>query len=260
MRQSLVHIPSGKPSVSDTERRPGPWRWVIGVMLMALLVSVGAYFASSHAGDLAKVEKMREELFTQETRKLSEEERRARFEAFRSEMAKLDNSQRSSFMDSGMAKAREKYDSYFKLSPAEKVKQLDADIARSEQARKAWEARRAADGTTPANSPASSQANTGPGGPPKSVSPMSVAGGPNAQRPGGERGQNRSPQEMENRRKQFLDHTTPKQRAAMDQMRELSSKYREDLNKRRKQLGLPEMTGRGFGGGPGGPGFGGPRG
>lgn len=257
MYPSLTHIPSGTPHHQEAEQRPHRWRWVVGMLLVAGIVSTGAYFASSHAGDLAKVEKMREELFAEQSRKLSEEERRAQFELFRREMEKLDPKQRASFFDSGLARSRQKYDSYFQLSPVEKVKHLDAEIARQEQARQAWEARRAATGNTPPSG--TDRPRRGPG---SADNRPSAGDRPSTgNRPGGERGPNRSPAEMEQRRKQFLDRTTPKQRATMDQMRELSSKYRDDMNKRRKQLGLPEMTGRGFGGpgGPGGPGFGGPR-
>ncbi|MCZ2343923.1 MAG: hypothetical protein LC104_19310 [Bacteroidales bacterium] len=255
MYPSLTHVPSGKRNHPQDEREqkrnPSRWRWILGMLLVAGLVSTGAYFASSHAGDLAKVEKMREELFTAEARKLSEEDRRAQFEQFRKEMEKLDVHQRASFFDSGIARTREKYDSYFKLSPAEKIKHLDAEIARGEQARQAWEARRTAAGNASAHGAQAANAGSGASG------NRSATG----DRPNGERGPNRSPAEMEQRRKQFLDRTTPKQRATMDQMRELSSKYRDDMNKRRKQLGLPEMTGRGPGGpGFGGPGFGGPGG
>jgi hypothetical protein len=90
---------------------------------------------------------------------------------------------------------------YTQLPPAEKKQRLDRDINRQEQMRQR------------------TQSNPG-GGPPRGGS-----GGSNGGRPS-------TPESREQRRQQYLDHTTPEHRELRDQ-------YRRDLEARRKERGLP---------------------
>jgi hypothetical protein len=120
--------------------------------------------------------------------------------------------------------ARERMARFFKLPKEEQLAELDKQIQRMEESRKAWEARQA-------ERAARGEESNGAGGPGGNAA---GAGGPGG--PGGWR--RLGPEEREQRRKQFLDSTTPEERAQF-------SLYRQMLNQRRQELGLPAF-------GPGG--------
>ena len=187
-------------------------RWLFALIaLLALLVGVGTYGTVRGRGDVAKVQQLRKELFT--AKGATPEQRKATAEQFRQEMRKLSPDQRSELFTAGQREAVARLDAYLAMSPAERRQHLDREIDRMEQRRKEWASR-----------------------------PPRTGGGP-SRRPGGDRP--RSAEETEKRRKERLDRTTPEQRAMMDQLRAKGERFRNDLNQRRAQRGLPPMNGPG---------------
>jgi hypothetical protein len=186
-------------------------RWLLALIaLLLLLVAVGTYGSVRGRGDVAKVRQLRNELFA--SKGATPEQRKATVEQFRQEMRKLSPDQRSELFTAGQKQAIARLDAYFAMSPAEKRRHLDGAIDRMEQRGK--------------------ERSTRPPG----------AGG-SGRRPGGDRP--RSAEEVEKRRKDRLDRTTPEQRALMDQLRAKGERFRNDLNQRRAQRGLPPANGRG---------------
>ncbi len=206
------------PAAPESPRRRHRWL-VAAIALLALLIGVGGYRAVRPRGDLAKVQKLRQELFSQAARSLSPEERRARAEQLRRESAKLSPDQRAELFAAGQKRMKERLDRYFAMSPRERQQFLDQEIDRMEQMRRER-----------------ANANAGTG------TPAAFGTGP---RPGGSGGRPRSPEEIEHRRKERLDRTTPEQRATMDQMRARMTRFHQDLNQRRAQRGMPPMSGPG---------------
>jgi cell division protein FtsB len=186
-------------------------RWLLALIaLLLLLVGVGTYGSVRGRGDVARVQQLRKELFI--ARGATPDQRKATAAQFREEMRKLSPDQRSELFVAGQKEAVARLDVYFAMSPAEKRRHLDGAIDRMEQRGK--------------------ERNARPQG----------AGGP-GRRPGGDRP--RSAEEIEKRRKERLDRTTPEQRALMDQLRAKGERFRNDLNQRRTQRGLPPTGGRG---------------
>ena len=111
-------------------------------------------------------------------------------------------------------------DRYFSMSPAEQARYLDEQIDRSEKMKQAWQKK---GGQGKGGAGKGSQAKGRPPGGGFSGNKSSAAKGGR---------QPRSPEEIQNRRKQFLDRTSPEERARMD-------RFRKDMADRRKQRGLP---------------------
>ncbi len=155
--------------------------------------------------------------FRQAMRQLTPDQRRQLQEPMREQMAQRMNKM---------------VDGYFALPPEKRKQYLDKQIQEGEKRRKEWEQRRQQQG-----------AGSGQGG--QGQNPGNTAGG-GANRPGwgpdqsgqgqanggpGGRGP-RTPQQRAQHRNQRLDHTTPEQRAKWTQ-------FRDDMRKRRLELGLP---------------------
>jgi len=192
-------------------------RAVIGggaLLLLALLTWV--VWSLWPDSQLAKVQELRQQLSRENLRNLSPEERREKFKELRAEMDKLSPDQKRSLFEERRQAQRERMNKFFQMSKAEQTAELDKMIKRMQDANK----RRQAD-----------QANNGQNG--------NQAAGP---RPWGG-GRSNDPEERQRRRQSFLDNTTPEDRAQM-------ALFRQMLNSRRQQLGLPGGTG--WGGGWGG--------
>jgi cell division protein FtsB len=209
------YLLADRKPVRRAEPEPRPRRrWLLALIaLLLLLVGVGTYGSVRGRGDVARVQQLRQELFAAKT--ATPDQRKATAEQFRQEMRKLSPGQRSELFVAGQKEAVARLDAYFAMSPAEKRQHLDRAIDRMEQ----WRKERA-------NRP------PGAGGPPGS-----------GRRPGGDRP--RSAEEVEKHRKERLDRTTPEQRAMMDQLRAKGERFRNDLNQRRAQRGLPAANGPG---------------
>jgi hypothetical protein len=196
-----------------SEPRPSRRRWLLAaIALLALLIGVGVAGKVRGRGSLARVQQLRQELAAARGRGVPAEQQKATAELLRQEVRKLSPEQRAELFAAGQREMAQRLDAYFAMSPAERRQYLDQAIDRAEQRRR-------------------EAANAG-GGP--------VAAG---RRPGGDRP--RSAEEIEKRRKEILNRTTPEQRAQMDRIRAKMDRFRQDLNQRRAQRGLPPATGPG---------------
>jgi hypothetical protein len=161
-------------------------------------------------GRLARAKELQTELFSDAARQLPPDDRRAKFEELRTVTRQLSDGQRRELGRESQKWREDELRQYVRLSAAEKKRRLDRDIDRQEQMRKRMQA-------NPASRP-SSRPGTASG----------VASAPR----GGGGGRPTTPEGREQRRQQYLDHTTPEHRELRDQ-------YRRDLDARRKERGLP---------------------
>jgi hypothetical protein len=173
-------------------------------LLVAALLLLGAAQRFRAQARVNKVRGLRDRLAG---RDLSEEERREAWRKMREEVGKLSPRQRAGLREDRRKASRERLASFFKMSPAEKQAYLDEQIDRMEEMRKRWQSQ-------------GGQRGNGPGGPP------------------GDR-RSLSPEERNQRRKNWLDQTTPEERAQR-------AEFFKALSLRRQQRGL---TGWGFPGG-----------
>ncbi len=179
-------------------------RW----LLLALLLLLGVWYVSYRAfatdPEVEKVKELRQELSAKD---LTPEQRRALFGQLREAMGRLSPEQRRDAQRT-MADERRKrmaadLQRYAQMSAAERTRYLDGQIKRMEERRR------------------QAQAGQGPGG-----SGQTGPGTARTNRPAP------SAAERDQRRRQWLDDTTPEFRAQLDQ-------YRKDMQARRQQLGLP---------------------
>jgi hypothetical protein len=227
-----------------------------GALVLLLLLAWFAWPSSR----LAAVRQLRDEAF-----KAAPNERREKFEALKAAEAGLSPTDRKALWRDMGKKRDVEAAKYFAMSPAERKKVIDEQLARE----KKWEEKRAKDQQAGGGPGAGGPGGGGPGGGGPGGGgrggggrggrggggPGGPGGGPGGPGggPGGWRGP-ASPEERDNMRREMLIHSTPQARAGMDQQR-------LDMAVARVNAGLPaQPTGRGPGGGPGGGGPGrGPR-
>jgi hypothetical protein len=204
--------------------KPTPKKIVLGLIVIAILFFGWRFAREVQANrEVNRVRELRDQLTGEKGKSLSREERRKGWKKLRQEMAALTPKQREALFADRRKQMRDRLAAFFKMSPEEKMAQLDKDIERGEEMRKRMESGDFAGGKRGK----SGQSQSGPGG-----GPGAGFGAP------GER-QKLTPEQRENRRKQFLDSTTPEERAQR-------SEYFKLLSQRRKELGLPAF---GFPGG-----------
>jgi hypothetical protein len=175
-----------------------------GLLLLLLLLLTWLAWPDPR---LAKAAELRKELFGPAAKKLSDQERRQRWQEYREVTKGLSPAQRRQLSSEGRRERQREIARYFGLPQAEKTRFLDNEIRR-QQARQ---------GRSP-----------NPGG----LGQSRGAGGARTKGGGSS-----SPQERDKRRQGFLDGSSPAERALM-------SRFSRDLNARRAQLGL---QGRGGG-------------
>jgi hypothetical protein len=163
---------------------------VVGILMLAA-VTLGAYWYLRADSQLDRVREMGEQLRSDETRKLSREQRRELFGQFRKEMEKLSIEQRRQLFAERRNPFQERLDKFFKASRPEQQALLDESIRREEQFR----------------------ANIANRAPPSGF---------------GNQG-NSSPEDREKRRQQFLSMTTPLERAQMAEFRQQLQQRRQQL-------------------------------
>lgn len=203
MHAFTVH-PQKKSEPTDAPPRR---RWRRWVAVLLLLFGIGLVWAFRPDPHMARARELQKELFSSGAKNLSPEERRAKFTEYREQVKHLSDDQKWALSAPMREKQKAERDRYFAMAPKEKTKYLDEQIDRSEKMRKEREQKQKA---APVN-----------GG--------NRAGGPGGARPP------LSPEDIEKRRKQFLDRTTPEERARADQ-------FRKEMNDRRRQRGLPVRT------------------
>jgi hypothetical protein len=190
--------------LSKLKPAPRPFhkrRWVrLTSVLLMLVAAYGLYRVIRPDPNLKKVKQLREEFAN--AKDWTPEQRQQKGREIRDAMQKLSPAQRDALAAEGQKRFQAEMERYAKMAPAEKVRYLDEQIARSEKMRQQF-------------------AQRNPVGPPR-TGPGTFANG--------SRGQ--SAEEREKRRKQMLDKTTPEFRAMRDQ-------YRKDMAARRQQWGLP---------------------
>jgi hypothetical protein len=195
-----------KPEPKELPRRRRRY-WLLALLLLLLF---GWWLWPD--GRLARAKELQSELFAEDST-LSPEDRRAKFEEFRTVTRGMSDSQRRELGREMQRRREDDLRRYTHLSPAEKKQRLDRDINRQEQMRQRM------------------QNNPGGGGGPGGGPPRGGFGGPGGGRPN-------TPESRERGRQQYLDHTTP-------EYRELRDQYRRDLDARRKERGLPPTPPRG---------------
>ncbi len=209
----------------------------LSITVAILLLLAGLTYAFWPESQVQKLEQMRKEAFSEGRPD------REKMRELREEMNKLPPEQRDQLREQwreDMAARMEQHEAsraaeYFAL-PAEKRKEyLDKQIAEQEKWRKEMEKRRQ-EWETSRNQAGQGQGQNGnrpgqnPGGPgigPAGPSGPGQAGGPGARPP-----RNRTPESRSARRNQRMDNVSPSQRAQM-------TAFRQDMAKRRAELGLP---------------------
>ncbi len=182
------------------------------VLALSILLGLGTMaWALLPAGpdpQLVKVQQLQQKLFDPDA-KIPDEDRRKAFGELRQEAEKLTPEQRESLMrENPFAKRMQQtVVGYFDLPEDQRVAALDKEIDRFEKFRKDMEKRRAERG-----------------GPPGGF---------------GNRG-NMSESQQNDMRKRMLDNTSPQERA-------MFGEYMQQMQDRRRQRGLPSMSGP-FGG------------
>jgi hypothetical protein len=211
--------PAAPPAPPAADKKPRRRkRWLLLLLLLLFLIG-GTVWATRPDPHLARAKELQAELFSPEAKNLSPEDRKAKFEQYRAEVKNLTPEQKKELSEPMRAKMRADLERYHAMSQEEKARHLDEVIDRSEKMRKEREQRAKANGGQPGGGgPGGGGPRGGPGGGP--------GGGPNG--PGG----SRTAADIEKRRKERLDQSTPEERAMRDE-------FRRDLEARRKQRGLP---------------------
>lgn len=185
-------------------------RNVVLMVTAVVIMAAGASWAFVYLRDDAEMNELREmrdQMFSEASRQLPEEERHRQREQFRARVEQLSSAQREQLFQEGHRAFEDRIRSILSLPPDERTKAIDRFIDRMESRR-----------------------------------PDRTATGDSARRRNGRaewrrRWDQMSPEERNARRKQRLDRTTPEMRAQMAELRRL-------VQQRRKERGLPEITGR----------------
>jgi hypothetical protein len=214
-------------------------RIVLGAVVFLLLAGIAAawFFRSDPVDD---VRQLRNQLFSEEGKKLPPEERKEGFQKLATAMKNLTPQQRKELFAERQKKMSEDLDRFFKLSPEEQTAELDKRIDRMLAARKAWE--NGGKGGPGFGGPGG-KGFGGPGGrfggaPGASADGNGGNNGPAGGGPGGPGSwSKKSPQEREQFRQSALDFTTPQFQAQM-------ADFRSQMNLRMQQRGI-SFGGRG---------------
>ena len=166
--------------------------FTVGVLLL-VAAAIGAYWYLRPDPQFVKVMELREKLTSEEARGLPREQRRELWREFRQEAEKLSPEQRRQLWADRAKRFQERQERFSKASRKERLAMLDEQIKREQDFRR-------------------NAANQG--------------------WTGGNWGGSSTPEDRERRRRQWLDNTTPEQRALM-------AEFRQQLQQRRQQLGLP---------------------
>lgn len=187
-------------------------------LVVVLLFLAGCYWLHrQYRGkqNLERFEALAKTAFSDQARKLPEAERQELRKQMRGAMGQLTSAQRGDYFKAQRQKRTQELKRILQLPKKERNAALDKEIRQSEDGRRQFQQQAKANGGAPPG---------GRGGPP----------GAN----GNAQGRPADPAQREQRAKQRLDQTDPEERAVM-------SEYRQLMNQRRSQIGLPPVTGRG---------------
>jgi len=206
-----------KPVRLKTEEKPRRrWKRWLGALALLLLMA-GLVWAMRPDPHLSRVKELQKELA--ENKGLSPDERKARFIELRDNMKHLTDDQKWELSAPMRARQKAEMDRYFALSSKEKAKYLDDKIDQSEKMRKQFDSKMKGNGGAGGGGFNAGNFGGGPSG--------AGSGGP-----GGNGQKQRSSDEIEKRRREMLDRSTPEERAQRDA-------FRKEMNDRRRQRGLP---------------------
>jgi hypothetical protein len=192
-------------------------KWIVISLLVLVLLAGASWYLVRGTSDVSRVKALQKELFSPEARNLPADERQEKRKELGELIRGLSPAQRRELFADRQKKMEEKLDRFFKLPRKDQIAELDREIKRMSAVRKKWESKASAAGRN------AGQAN----------------GRPNPQGAWG--GRPPSADEKEQRRKNWLDGTTPVFRAELSQ-------YRQMMRNRMQQLGI--MPGKGFWKGP----------
>ncbi len=108
----------------------------IGVFLLVAGSAAAWFFRADPVDD---VRRLRNQLFSEEGKKLSPEERKEGFQKLATDMKNLTPQQRKELFAERQKKISEDLDRFFKLSPEEQTAELDRKIDQMLAGKKAWE-------------------------------------------------------------------------------------------------------------------------
>jgi hypothetical protein len=202
----IIRRPAGRASATTEKSTPSKAKWIIAAVVVLLMAAAAwAFFPEGKDPHVAKIEELRAQM-----EGATDEKRRELGRQMREEFRNVPEDVRDRMFEDRRrqweAREQKELNDFFALAPAQQIAEIDEDIKEEEERRKRWEQRRAERGNRQGN------AQGGQGG-----------------RGGGNRGAGRDSLE---RRKSYLDNTSPTSRAQR-------SEYRRMREERRKQLGLP---------------------
>ena len=171
------------------------------VAALFLLLCLLALWLFGPDRKVARAKALRDELFSAAGKQLAPEQRKQRWDEYRTLTKGMTPAQRDSLSAEGRKRRQQEIGRYFRLSPRERTAYLDAQIRREQQMQQKMQAR---------------------GGPPGK-----------GRGPGGNSAASskRSEQERDQSRQGRLDSSSPAERAQMAQ-------FRKELATRRQQLGI----------------------
>jgi hypothetical protein len=188
---------------------------VAGLISLLGAGGFGAMKLFKPKADLDKIRELQSQLYSEEGRKLPEEQRNELRAQYEQERAKLTEEQRNELRVEQMNAFEARMDRFFSLTRAEQIEHLDAEIDRWDAMRKRWEEERAA----------RAAAQAAQGG--SATEGEDSNSGQSRQRTGG----------SDSGRSFFswFDSMTPQARAKFDE-------YRRQIDDRRRERGLPPIS------------------
>ena len=207
MHAFTVHPQKAPPAPTEEETPRRRWRRLFALALLLLGIG-GLVWAVRPDPRMSRAQSLQKELFGPDSKNLSPEERKARFAEYREQVKHLNDDQKWELSAPMREKQRAEMDRYVALSAKDKLRYLDERIDKSEKMRKDREKQKTQGKAGPPGG------GFGFGGPPGG----NKAGGPGGGKGGGGPG-GKSPEEIQQRKKQALERTTPEERAKRDQFR-----------------------------------------
>ena len=228
MHAFTVHSEKKAPASSKlagtSKRRTLVRAGAIMLLLVGIACAVWATLPNRH---VKKAQALREELFSEKGKSLPPEERIAKFDALKTEMAQLTDEQKAEMFAPMREKRKAEMKQYFTMSPEEKTRTLDERIDRDEKRRQ--ERVKDVNGNPIAGLNSSQNGGAGAnggGGRGLATSPGNPIGA------SGKMGDSApTSDDILKRRKERLDNSTPEERAQMDL-------YRKEMRDRREARGL----------------------
>ncbi len=241
MRAAPRKAKSGKDQPARSKRLR---QILIGLACLVVLL-LGTTYLLWPTSQVDQVRQMQQDLFSTPRDQMSDDERKQKWENVRAEMDKLSPEERIELKkEMGkqfMKKKNEESARYFAMSPQDRQKAIDQQIAREQQFMAKgggggpWG--RGPGGNGPGGAGPGGQNGGGQAGPGGQGQGGQGQGGPGGRGPGGPP---MTTEQRDDMMRSFLVNSTPQARAGMDQMR-------LDNAARRSELGLPSRGGRGFG-------------